>query len=129
VELASPWTLREFFIQRKRWLWGDVHAITHRGVLPLSRAVVLASAYVVNTAVMLFSVAGIAMRLDGALPPASPVYDVAKLALLTWLVLFFAVGWIGASGRVDGRNADSRLLNALMAVVSPRCPAWLSLRG
>lgn len=66
---------------------------------------------------MLFSVAGIALKLAGALPAASPVYDVAKLALLTWLAVFFAVGWIGASGRVDGRNEDSRLLNALMAVV------------
>ena len=117
VELTSPWTLREFLVQRRRWLWGNIDAITHRDVLPLSRAVMVASTYVVNTVIMIFSVAGIAMKLAGALPAVSPVYDVAKLALLTWLAVFFAVGWIGASGRVDGRNEDSRLLNALMAVV------------
>ena len=66
---------------------------------------------------MIFSVVGLAMKEAGALPVGSTVYDVAKLAMLTWLAVFFAVGWIGASGSVDGRNADSRLLNALMAVV------------
>jgi hypothetical protein len=117
VELTSPWTLREFLIQRRRWLWGNIDAIAHRDALPLPRALAVASTYVVNTAVMLFSMTGIAMKLTGALPTSSPVYDVAKLALLTWLAVFFGVGWIGASGRVDGRNEDSRLLNALMAVV------------
>lgn len=117
VELTSPWTLREFFVQRRRWLWGNIDAISRRDVLPLSRAVTVAASYLVNTAIMLFSVAGIALKLAGALPAVSPVYDVAKLALLTWLAVFFAVGWIGASGRVDGRSEDSRLLSALMAVV------------
>jgi hypothetical protein len=117
VELTSPWTLREFLVQRRRWLWGNIHAITHRDVLPLSRAAAIASIYILNTAIMLFSVTGIAMKLAGALPPESPVYDVAKLALFTWLGVLFGAGWIGASGRVDGRNEDSRLLNALMAVV------------
>ena len=66
---------------------------------------------------MVFSRVGIARKLAGALPVGASVYDVAKLALITWLAVFFTVGWIGASGSVDGRNEDSRLLNALMAVV------------
>ena len=117
VELTSPWTLREFFIQRKRWLWGDLHAIFRRDVLPRSRAGAIAAKYLADSLILLLSTAGLALRLSGELPPASPVYGAARLALLTWLGVFFAAGWIGAGGSVDGRNDDSRLLSALSAVL------------
>lgn len=117
VEITSPWTLREFLVQRRRWLWGNIDAITSRDGLPLSKALIVAASYALNTAVMVFSMVGIALKITGTLPVGSSVYDVAKLAMLTWLAVFFMVGWIGASGSVDGRNEDSRLLNALLAVI------------
>lgn len=117
VELTSPWTLREFFIQRKRWLWGNIHAISRRDVLPRTRAAAIATKYIVDSLIFLFSMTGLIMRYTGQLPPTSLVFEVAKLALLTWLAVFFGIGWIGAGGSVDARNVDSRLLNALMAVV------------
>lgn len=117
VELTSPWTMREFFIQRKRWLWGNIHAISRRDVLPGSRAAAIAVKYVADSAVFLFSTAGLVLRLTGQLPSSSPVYDAAKLALLTWLLVFFGTGWIGASGTADNRNDDARLLAALAAVI------------
>ena len=117
VELTSPWTLREFFIQRKRWLWGNIHAITHQDVLPRTRAAAIASKYVADSLIFVLSTTGLILRFTGQLPPDSPVYDVSKLALLTWLLVFFGVGWIGAGGSIDARNHDSRLLAALPAVV------------
>lgn len=117
VELTSPWTLRDFFIQRKRWLWGNIHAITHRDVLPGSRATAIAVKYITDSTVFLFSSAGIVLRVTGQLPESSSIYGVSKLALLTWMAVFFGTGWIGASGSADGKNDDSRLFNALMAVV------------
>ena len=117
VEITSPWTLREFFIQRKRWLWGDLHAITRRDVLPRSRAAAITAKYLVDSVIFLVSTAGLSLRLTGELPPSSPLYGAARLALLTWLAVFFAAGWIGAGGSVDGRNDDSRLLAALTAVL------------
>jgi hypothetical protein len=117
VELTSPWTLRDFFIQRKRWLWGNIHAITHRDVLPGTRALAIALKYFLDSAIFLFSMVGVLLRLTGHLPSTSPVFEVSKLALLTWLAVFFGTGWIGASGSQARRNDDSRLLNALVAVV------------
>lgn len=117
VELTSPWTLREFFVQRKRWVWGDLHAIARRDVLPRSRAGAIAAKYLADSVILLVSAAGLALRLFGELPPTSPVYGAARLALLTWLGVFFAAGWVGAGGSVDGRNDDSRLLAALTAVL------------
>jgi glycosyl transferase family 2 len=117
VELTSPWTLRDFFIQRKRWLWGNIHAIAHRDVLPGTRALAIALNYIADAVIFLFSMVGVVMRFTGQLSPSSPAFDASKLALLTWMAVFFGVGWIGASGSQAGRNDDSRLLNALASVV------------
>jgi hypothetical protein len=117
VELTSPWTLRDFFIQRERWLWGNIHAITHRDVLPGSRALAVALNYLADSVIFLLSTTGIVLRLTGYLSSSSPAYEASKLALLTWLVVFFCTGWIGSGGSQEGRNDDSRLLNALLAVV------------
>jgi Glycosyl transferase family group 2 len=117
VELTSPWTFRDFFKQRKRWLWGNIHAITHRDVLPLSRAVAIAMKYVFGSVVVAFSVTGLVLRLTHQLPASSPVYTVSKLAIVTWLSVFFACGWINASSAIGSRSDDSRLLAALGAVL------------
>jgi hypothetical protein len=129
VELTSPWTLRDFFIQRKRWLWGNIHAISRRDVLPGTRAAAIAAKYLVDSTIFLLSVAGIIMRYTGHLPPNSLVYEVAKLALLTWLAVFFSIGWIGASGSIDARNVDARLLNALAAVILSPVSCLLTTAG
>ena len=129
VELTSPWTLRDFFIQRERWLWGNIHAIIHRDVLPGTRALAVALNYLADAVIFLFSTVGIIMRLVGRLPPSSPVYDASKLALLIWLAVFFGTGWIGASGSQTRRNDDSRLLNALLAVVLSPLSCLLTTAG
>src|SRR5271168_775690 len=81
VELTSPWSFREFLIQRKRWYWGNMYAITHRDVLPLSRAIPVAAKWLFGCATVIVSVTGLVLRYTGHLPAASPVYDVSKLAI------------------------------------------------
>ena len=129
VELTSPWTLRDFVTQRRRWLWGDIHGVMHREVLSLPGAIVVVAKYLVGLVTVVFSLTGLYMKLTGQLPVASPVYDVSKLAILSWLAVFFACGWIGASSRVSARNDDSRLLNAAAAVVMVPVSSLLTLAG
>jgi hypothetical protein len=117
VELTSPWTLGDFFTQRKRWIWGNIHAISHRDVLPLSRAIAIALKYVWGAVIVFGSMIGLVLRLSGVLPSSSPIYDVSKLAILTWLGVFFACGWIGTGSKFFRRTDDSRMLSALGAVV------------
>ncbi|HBW21674.1 MAG TPA: hypothetical protein DEH11_23010 [Actinobacteria bacterium] len=129
VELTSPWTLRDFVTQRRRWLWGDIHGVMHREVLSLPGAIVVVAKYLVGLVTVVFSLTGLYMKLTGELPVASPVYDVSKLAILSWLAVFFACGWIGASSRVSARNDDSRLLNAAAASVMVPVSSLLTLAG
>jgi hypothetical protein len=127
VELTSPWSFREFLVQRKRWFWGNVHAIGHRDVLPLSRALAVAAKWVFGVMTVTVSMTGLAMRLTGHLSPSSSLYGESKLAILTWLLIFGVCGWIDASSATHRRHDDSRLLNALAAVVMSPVSSLLSV--
>jgi hypothetical protein len=114
VELTSPWGVKDFMVQRKRWTWGNIHAIGHRDVLPLSRALPLAGKYGLDTLIWAGSLAGLAMRLTGHLPSSFPAYGICKLAILSWLLMFFYCGWVGAEQKP---TSDSRLLHATAAAL------------
>ena len=129
VELTSPWTLRDFITQRRRWLWGDIHGVLHREVFSRSDSAMVVAKYLFGLVTMVFSLAGLYLKLTGQMPVDSPVYSVSKLAIGCWLVLFFACGWIGASSRVTTRHDDSRLLAAAAAVVMIPVSSLLTLAG
>lgn len=129
AELTSPWTVRDYITQRRRWLWGDIHGILHREVMSWPSAFMILGKYVFGLTTLLFSAVGLYMRLGGQLPGASPIYDVAKLSTVAWLAVFFSCGWIGASSGVSFRNNDSRLLNAVTAVIMAPVSIMLTLAG
>ena len=117
AEVTSPWSVRDFLIQRNRWLWGDVHAITHRSVLPAGSALLVSAKYLVGVAGLACSLAGLYLRATGRVPATSAVLTYAKLSVLAWAAVFFACGWIGASSVHAGRDDDSRLLGGVLAVL------------
>jgi putative flippase GtrA len=117
AEVTSPWSLRDFMIQRSRWLWGDIHAIGHRDVMPLSAALMVASKYIVGILGLTYSAAGLYLRATGRIPATSPILSYAKLSILSWVGVIFACGWIGASSETSARNNDSRLLAGVVAVL------------
>ena len=125
AEVTSPWTLRDYLIQRQRWLWGDIHAVRHRAVMPASAAARVLVKYAAGVLALICSAAGLWLRLTGAIPSTAGVLDYSKLSLLAWVAVFFTCGWIGASSSVEGRTHDSRMLAGVMAVLM--APAGLAL--
>jgi Glycosyl transferase family group 2 len=117
AEGTPPWSLKDFVIQRARWLWGDIHGITHRDVLSRTAAVITALKYIVGATSLLLSLAGLYLRASGGINGQSPFFDVAKLSVVAWVTVFFACGWVGAGSRVFSRSNDSRLLSATVAVL------------
>jgi hypothetical protein len=115
AEVTSPWSVREFLIQRRRWLWGDVHAMTRRDVLPLGPAMLVLGKYVLGVVALVASAAGLYLRFTGGIPPTAAAFDYAKMSLLSWVGVYFACGWVGAA--TAGRTSDARLLAGLTAVV------------
>ncbi len=129
VEVTSPWSIRDFITQRRRWLWGDIHGITHRDVLPLGSAIMAASKYVVGIITIIFSIGGFYLRVTGRIPATSPIFDASKIAIVAWMAVFFACGWIGSGSRIAGRNNDSRLLAALVAVAAAPVSIVMTFAG
>jgi hypothetical protein len=117
AEVTSPWSLRDYFIQRSRWLWGDIHAITHRDVLPFGAALMVLGKYVAGVIGLVCSAAGLYLRATGRIPATSPILSYAKLSILAWVGVIFACGWIGAGSATSARNDDSRLLAGVVAVL------------
>jgi len=125
AEVTSPWTLRDYLIQRHRWLWGDIHAVRHRAVMPASAAARVLVKYAAGVLALICSAAGLWLRLAGAIPSTAGVLEYSKLSLVAWVAVFFTCGWIGASSSVEGRAHDSRMLAGVMAVLM--APASLAL--
>jgi hypothetical protein len=115
AEITSAWSVRDFLIQRRRWLWGDIHAIAHRDVLPLGPALLILGKYVAGVVALLASAAGLYLRATGRIPATAGVLDYAKLAILAWAAVFFACGWIGATQA--GHTSEARLLAGVVAVL------------
>lgn len=129
AEVTSPWVLKDYLVQRRRWLWGDIHAIGHRDVMPLGAAVMVFAKYLAGVTVLLCSAAGLYLRLTGRIPATAGVLNYAKLSILAWTGMFFACGWIGASSDDGGRTADSRLLSGVLAVLASPASLLLTLAG
>jgi Glycosyl transferase family group 2 len=126
AEVTSPWGLRDFLIQRQRWLWGDIHAIGHRKVMSLFHAAIVTGKYM-SVAALVWSVAGLYLWLTGAIPATSTIFDYAKLSVLAWVTVLFACGWIGASSSVSPRGNDSRLMSGVLAVLMMPASVTLTL--
>jgi hypothetical protein len=58
VEVTSPWSVRDFITQRRRWIWGDIHVILHRDVLSPGGAALTAAKYLFGIITLVFSISG-----------------------------------------------------------------------
>jgi hypothetical protein len=118
AEVTSPWTIRDYMIQRRRWLWGDIHAIRHRGVMPCWAAVRVAVKYLAGVLALACSIAGLWLRASGRIPATAGILNFGKLAITSWVALSFSCGWIGASSAISlKRDDDSRMLSGVLAVI------------
>ena len=76
MEITSPFTWRDFLTQRRRWLWGNIHAVTH--VLPWRSSILLVILYSFGVVTFLISTIGIVLVFTGAVryssehPAAAP---------------------------------------------------------
>lgn len=127
AEVTSPWSLRDYLIQRRRWLWGDIHAVRRRTVMGSGAAARVIFKYAQGVLALALSAAGLYLRLTGAIPATAGVLNFGKLSLIAWIGLFFACGWIGASSAVERRAPESRMLAGLLAVVMIPVSALLTL--
>ena len=96
LEITSPFTWKDFLTQRRRWLWGNIHAIRH--VLPLRSSILLIGLYSYGLFTFVVSTIGIVLALFGMLhfPPSIMPWLVVSTVL--WLSMFALSGAINSGG-------------------------------
>jgi Glycosyl transferase family group 2 len=136
VELTSPWSWGDFVKQRRRWLWGNIHAISHAGVLPTWGRVLVAGKYLLGIATFGLSFAGIVLLLIGVTRFTPMAYVFCWGAFVSWVIAFGVSGWVNGGRRVpeDDRSRVAFILNrmwqafsAVLLAVTLVTPMWTAL--
>jgi hypothetical protein len=96
VEITSPFTWRDFLTQRRRWFWGNIHAVRH--VLPLRSSILLIGMYVYGLFTFVASTIGIVLALTGALDFQSSTILWLLVSMTIWLSMFALSGVINSGG-------------------------------
>jgi Glycosyl transferase family group 2 len=114
VQITSPWTMRDFIKQRRRWLWGNINAIKRGLIPPLGTVLVLGRRAYGIFASVFAAVATILVPLRLVYIPTdwyAPLF--ASLAI--WVAQFAIACWIGSS--LEGRSMGVRARDAIVGVV------------
>jgi cellulose synthase/poly-beta-1,6-N-acetylglucosamine synthase-like glycosyltransferase len=129
IQLTSPWTWKAYFKQRRRWMWGNIHAIMHRDVLPLGPAIRISARYFLSLYTFIASAFAIGLIHEHEIQPPQWAFMLFWLSLLAWAANFALSGWINAGVREKGQTAlrfwANRLWQTVMAVVlGPFTATW-----
>jgi Glycosyl transferase family group 2 len=106
IYITSPWNFRDFFKQRKRWLWGNAHAIAN--ILDWKSKVRLLWFYVTGVSILWISTAGAILDLTGNLE-----FGPAERALFYFSLLI----WLGMYGYIGYLVGDKKLKHILLSIV------------
>jgi cellulose synthase/poly-beta-1,6-N-acetylglucosamine synthase-like glycosyltransferase len=113
VQLTSPWTWRDFIKQRRRWLWGNIHAVQN-GLIPPLGGFLVTSRYLLGVVVFAYSSLGIGLDLAGVIQlPTSLLWPLwASLAI--WLVSFGVCCWLSTG--LKEKNLAGRLFDVAVGL-------------
>jgi Glycosyl transferase family group 2 len=105
IELTSPWTWGAYFKQRRRWMWGNIHAILNRDVLPLRPAVRVGIRYLLSLFTFIGSGIALILTLQGRIHIPQIWFAVFWCSLAAWLLNFAMSGWVNAGRREADQSA------------------------
>lgn len=97
VCITSPWNFRDYVKQRRRWLWGNIHAIA--SVLPPAAKVRLAVKWLLGFGGYGVATAGVILDRVGVLDIPSAIRPVLAISLVAFLGSFALSGWLNGRGR------------------------------
>jgi hypothetical protein len=113
VEITSPFTWKDFLKQRRRWLWGNIHAIRH--VLPPTSCILLIALYVFGFFTFIASTIGIVLAITGALHFRPGVMPWLVVSMGLWFSMFAVSGAINSGGGAS--RGIRRVRDVIVAVL------------
>lgn len=98
VHITSPYSFGDFLIQRRRWLWGNIHAIRH--ILPRTAKTLLVTKWILGPVCFFVATIGTSLQWAGLLSIPAPLRPLLFASLLLWLASFAVSGWINSRGSI-----------------------------
>jgi Glycosyl transferase family group 2 len=98
ISITSPWTFRDFFKQRKRWLWGNAHAIAN--ILDWKSKVRLLWFYITGVSILWISTVASILDLTGNLDFGPLERTLFYISLLIWLGMYGYIGYLVGDGKL-----------------------------
>lgn len=97
INIVSPWSFGDYVKQRRRWTWGNIHAVIH--LVPFKAKVLIVGKHLLGIESFAVSTAALPMDFLGMLDiPTQLRYPLYATALL-WLGSFAMSGWINSGGK------------------------------
>jgi hypothetical protein len=130
VQLTSPFTFKDFLKQRRRWLWGNIHAMRHGLVPPLGGSIV-AVRWVLGLIIEILVTLAFILVPTGEWRPPRVLLAILITSAVLWFASFVGCCWIGANE--DGVPLWKKILNTaigtLLAPASAAITAYVIIRN
>jgi hypothetical protein len=117
IELTSPWTWGAYFKQRRRWMWGNIHAMVNRDVLPLRPALRVGLRYILSLFTFVGSGVALILTLTGHVHIHQVWFSLFWCSLAIWALNFAAAGWVNAGRREVNQSAFDYWANRIWQTV------------
>jgi hypothetical protein len=111
VQITSPWSIRDFVTQRRRWLWGNVFALRN-GLIPPLGAFLVTSRWLIGLICESVVLAGLFLVPLAVWRVPSGFQELLYTSLGVWLSTFAIGCWI--SSKEPGVGLGKRILNTLV---------------
>jgi hypothetical protein len=121
--ITSPWGFKDYFRQRKRWLWGNVHAISH--ILTWKSKVRMITFYVVGGSTLWISVFGVIMDNIGLMSFGIIERTLFYMSITIWLGIYGYIGYTVGDGKV--KHVLLSIILVYYTSVMNTFPIWIGL--
>jgi hypothetical protein len=123
VYITSPWNFMDYLKQRKRWLWGNVHAMSR--ILTWKSVIRLLFFYGVGGAAIIVSILGFIMDELSMLGFSMADRIILYASLVSWLGIYGYIGYV-----VGDRKPKHILISMVLAWYTSfmnTLPIWVGL--
>jgi hypothetical protein len=123
IYITSPWTFKDFIKQRKRWLWGNIDAISR--ILTWKSGVRIIFFYLIGAAAILISSIGFIMDQLGMLEFTIFERSLSYISLVVWIGLYAYIGFKIGGGK--WRHVILSVILAWYVSVMNTIPIWIGV--
>ncbi len=130
IELTSPWTWGAYLKQRRRWLWGNIHAVVNRDVMSAWPAFLIGTRYILGFLTFGAATTSVVLILTNSIEVPPAAYAFFWTSFGAWIGAFVISGWVNSGNAKDRATHGlkyflNRVFQALAAgILCPVTAVW-----